>query len=98
MRDNEIVLYNGSLNELNSRDDNVQYSFVTEREFVSNVYRIKYDNSTTIERKVKDELRNLEYDGVVNKRTIIFARNMLWEIPAEGIIEGTPIKRAKTNS
>ena len=75
----EIVLYHGSLAELNSRDPNMQYRFADELSFTSDYH----DNYHSIRKELLDK----GYDGIVNRKTrglYVFIFNLFK-------VEGTPI-------
>ena len=87
----EIVLYNGSLEELNSRDLNKQYTFAKEPYFMSEFYEDKPGTS----RLFSNILAEKNYAGLVNMRTItsdIDDSDKSWKARFVAI-EGTPIVR-----
>ena len=79
MEPNDVVLYHGSLNELNSRaKDNVErYRFSPAASFISGFY--KYDA------EIRDELCRLNLAGIVNRKTLFNKDN------SRMAVEGTPI-------
>jgi hypothetical protein len=82
----EIVLYHGSLEELNSRGKDKQYKF-------ANKHRFSYDDWSwrRDEEILKQVLAEEGYDGLVNMRTSV--RNVFFlPIP---FFEGTPIIRIR---
>ena len=88
----EVIIYHGSLQELNSRDQNKQYEFVKEESFISGVYD-KMDEGIIYRHKIAREISTKGYDGLVNSRTIIFSEEETCDLRFLYIIEGTPIKR-----
>ena len=79
----KIVFYNGTLKELNSRSAPTQYKFAELPRFVSRI-------SKNME-EVVEELRNFNYNGLVNSRTSFsFGKEISL------IVEGTPIKIDRT--
>lgn len=93
----DIFLYHGSLDELNSRDPAKQYKFAEELEFFSlhsitgNIRMVDVKVGNWYNQKIKEELRRRGYDGLVNKNLLV--------ISSDGAnysiitAEGTPIVR-----
>ncbi|MFA5953611.1 MAG: hypothetical protein WC812_03385 [Candidatus Pacearchaeota archaeon] len=75
----EQIIYNGSLEELNSLDKNSQYKIV------SHYFRTNGYNITRILFGLENELKEANLDGLVNART--------FEATNFTFVEGTPIKR-----
>ena len=80
----EIVLYHGSLEELNSRDPSKQFKFARELEFFSQP-KERYDGRWR--EYVANDLRKQGYNGLVNVRQSCFSSYVM--------LEGTPIIRVK---
>jgi len=83
----EIVLYHGSLEELNSRDQDKRYKFANKHRFSYDDWSWRRDGET-----LKQALAEKGYAGLVNMRTSI--RNILFVLPIP-FFEGTPIIRVK---
>lgn len=81
---NDIVLYHGSLAELNSR-----YHRQEQYELGREVYYISSDfDEENFERKAKTEIKNLGYLGIVNCRTLFCGSRDFSDFYR---VEGTPI-------
>ncbi|MEN9626730.1 MAG: hypothetical protein RL557_1058 [archaeon] len=84
----DIILYHGSLNELNERT-NGQYTFAQDSSFVS--LPGKYQSVERMEHEIKRQLAKKDYHGLVNRRTTAVSEDgRAW---VSGFIEGTPIVR-----
>lgn len=90
----DIVLYHGSLTELNSRNHQRQYEFAPELTFRSipcsvgdvDIYRPKKERDVPLPLEgIKRELLEKGYSGLVNMRTIMFNKYHYFAV------EGTPI-------
>ncbi|MBI2449277.1 hypothetical protein HYV49_03185 [Candidatus Pacearchaeota archaeon] len=82
----DIVLYHGSLAELNSRDSEKQYRFAEALFFISD----KVDRN----KQLKEQLSTIGYDGLVNMKTSIVSIHFV--LSGESTyyrVEGTPILR-----
>lgn len=90
-RIDDIVLYHGSLAELNSRDPGRQYRFAEDLEFVSRALRYR-ENLSEMYDLFREELREKGYDGLVNK-TLLVTGDTLYLCKI--VVEGTPIVRVK---
>ena len=87
----KIVIYHGSLAELNSRDENhKKYRFTEQEFFISERYEEIDEEDITYDKRIAKEILNKEYDGLVNARTIVIAQESAMDLYK---IEGTPIKR-----
>ncbi len=80
----KIVLYHGSLEELNSRDPNKQYRFAEELSYVSSKPKFIEDIDNV------EEITSNGWDGLVNKRCFSFPSSSII-----GYLEGTPIIRVE---
>ncbi len=93
--DKTYNVYHGSLEELNSRDRDIQYRFADNDCFFSKIYL-----DEEFRRGVAEELSQLGFDGLVNVRTNIIP---FMTLPSSGqrnilchrSMEGTPIVRVK---
>ena len=88
----EVVLYHGSLAELNGRSSEEQYAFADKRVFVSNSSRIDDLPNTVRDQLGEDGL------GLVNARIFYSGQVILGRFPSDknehGFrMEGTPIAR-----
>jgi len=81
-REEELVLYHGTLEELNSRDPNKQYKFAEKLHLILSQYAI-------LDKKPLDRLREEGYDGLVN---FIEMENR-----DHRTIQGTPINRIRNH-
>ena len=91
---NDVVLFHGSLEELNSLDPEKQY------EIAGKSFRSiqRWENGRPflgilggVETYIEDELFRRGYDGIIHKQTIPIDK-VLWTYPIFRI-EGTPIQR-----
>ncbi len=97
----KVVLYHGSLKELNSRDKRKQYTFASDLSFISKGYKDPYKAEPNSEfdmiNNFKDakaignvlkEIQKKGYDGLVNVRSLLYNdhTNII-----RMAIEGTPI-------
>ncbi len=84
----DIIIYHGSLAELNSRNPDKQYQFAEELFFISEA-QPEYSDYLTKSYKeiIKEELVRKKYNGLVNARTMAIAGIRLDKYR----IEGTPI-------
>lgn len=91
----DIVLYDGSFNELNSRDRKKKYSFA---EHYSTYVHIQVsgllvkDFIATFPDQAKEFIFKMGYDGLVNKKTHFSRSEISGHVTIDGYIEGTPIK------
>jgi len=85
----KVVLYHGSLQELNSRNPSEQYRFSDKSMgFISGEY---FWNNSWFE-NISNELRENGYDGIVNRKTC-FGRLGIIDTSPVARVEGTPIVR-----
>jgi len=91
----EIVLYHGSLAELNERLQNkgyeARFDFADELNFITQTYLVYESKKNWLQ--AKRELLEKGYDGIVNMRTVVFAAPADARYNLEYAIEGTPIVR-----
>jgi hypothetical protein len=90
----EVVLYHGSLEELNSRDSDKQYRFTKNNSYISSNYV-----DETLIRDISNEILKLGFSGIVNARTISktdIRENLISYTTYR--MEGTPIVRVDNNS
>ena len=86
----EIVLYHGSLDELNSRNPDRQYRLADQESFVHECSNhTNYRDSCEVTRSL---LRKEGHDGIVNRRTSHSIRSDHF---VKYLIEGTPIVRVQ---
>lgn len=97
----EIVLYHGSLEELNGiRQSQGEERYIFAAELLTPSYdhlsflSIPYEPHTNLE-KLKNELLSSGYDGLVNRRTIV---DNISPVNIFLRTEGTPIVLASRNS
>ena len=87
----DVVLYHGSLAELNERSEQ-QHEFADSISYISNLHFT--DDAMSWDKKIKKELIETGYDGLVNRRTISeFCRNGF-----SCAIEGTPIVKKSSRN
>jgi len=89
-----LILYHGSLQELNSRNPNEQYKFGEHPFFNSEFY--PYTNFSLWASQIAEKLHSKGYDGLVNRRTIfrdVFSLEALPQLHAA--VEGTPVMRVR---
>ena len=79
-----IILYNGSLIELNSRDPNIKYGFGDSLRLTIEIGGGDIEEAFE---KAKADIKSMGYDGLVNERT---TANSYPNVSLY-IIEGTPI-------
>jgi len=87
----DVKLYHGSLNELNSRDPKRQYKFAKEPTIllVHDIVR-----SSQIESRFKNDLFERGYDGIVNRKTTpyFYKGDFYLSHISKVFVEGTPAK------
>jgi len=89
-----LMLYNGSLQELNLRNSNDQYQFGEHPSFTSDFYPYADVNLWT--HQIGEKLRAKGYDGLVNERR--FYRDIYSQDAPPKLfvsVEGTPIMRVR---
>lgn len=98
----DIVLYHGSLEELNSRDPDKQYRFAPLTEFISSEYRANtYINGggfiedllSEAREQIIKEIFNKDFDGLVNAKTILYGKYT--DSSTMMRIEGTPVIKVR---
>lgn len=87
---NDVVLYHGSLDELNSRG-NAKYIFAKQQSWSSR----EVPNKENWDLAVSADLRSAGFDGLVNRRTAYVYKGE--DVPGYGygavVVEGTPVHR-----
>jgi|WetSurMetagenome_2_1015567.scaffolds.fasta_scaffold130867_2 hypothetical protein len=86
--EDKIVMYHGSLDELNSRNPDDQYEFAEKLSMVLAGYPLDNEDWT---KWMQMQIKGKGYDGIVNRRTIITIENLT----EYARVEGTPIIRVK---
>ncbi len=86
----EIVLYEGSLEELNSRDPSRQYVFAEDRDHFRSEFYEKW-NTKEADEGARRALCFYGYDGMVKVKKVEDTLEMSWGQSSSVAIEGMPI-------
>jgi len=92
----DVVLYHGSLNELNSkkRRSFIRYGFVEEDFFITDFQKLGFFEKKPFE-EIKKQVYDAGYDGLVNARSIIGIGDIEGPHMRHFGMEGTPIVKKK---